>query len=229
MLSQNLIFDADDTLWENNVYYEAAIEGLIDLVDHPSLTRKQVRDVIDETERENIRRRGYGAEVFEDSLLNALCALRGSDTPDAAEVEKIAALCAGVHDMEMVLISGVESTLEMLSERHRLFLLTKGCEKEQLRKVEKSGLAGYFAEAVVVPEKDVSAYRSFSAARNLPVEHTWMIGNSLRSDINPALACGLGAVFVPHPMTWSLEADRVPDPSPRFLTVPRFGALGDHF
>lgn len=229
MEPQHLIFDADDTLWENNVFYEATIEGFIDLVDHAELSRTQVRAAVDEAERENIRRHGYGADIFMSSLMNCLRTLRQPHPVFPAEEAKVAELCSPVRNMQIVLIADVAATLDVLSGRHRLYLLTKGSESEQRKKIKDSGLAHYFEDTVVVPEKNVSAYRGFVAERDLPAQRTWMIGNSLRSDINPALACGLGAVFIPHPMTWSLEKDRTPESDPRFLTLERFGVLSEIF
>ncbi|WP_404955627.1 HAD family hydrolase [Streptomyces sp. 147326] len=226
---QHLIFDADDTLWENNVYYEAVIEAFIDFVDHGELGRAEVRSAVDRAELANIGRYGYGASIFQQSLLDCFCALRGVDSPKPAQAAEIARLCGAVHDMEMVLIDDVAATLDELGAKHHLYLLTKGSEPEQRDKIERSGLAHHFTAASVVAEKNAGAYHAFAARHDLPREATWMIGNSLRSDINPALSVGLGAVLVPHPHTWSLEGDRAPGPSERFLTVQRFHDLMEVF
>ena len=83
----------------------------------------------------------------------------------------------------------------------------------------------------IVKEKDAAAYRALIAERGMETERTWMVGNSPKSDINPALAAGLNAVFVPHGDTWILEHDEivVPDPPNRLLTVENFGMLREHF
>src|SRR6202008_5047265 len=103
----------------------------------------------------------------------------------------------------------VPETLQYLSKRHHLILMTKGACAEQTGKVERSGLKEYFAAVEIVPEKDEAIYRSVVAKYELSNDTTWMIGNSPKSDINPALSAGINAVCVPHGATWSLEHDEV--------------------
>jgi putative hydrolase of the HAD superfamily len=110
-------------------------------------------------------------------------------------------------------------------------MLTKGNPAEQSGKVERSGLKAYFSAVEIVAEKDESTYRSAIAKYALPADTTWMVGNSPKSDINPALAAGLHAVFIPHDNTWILEHEEVTTaPAPqRLLVVDRFGDLRKHF
>lgn len=119
-------------------------------------------------------------------------------------------------------------TLAELSERNQLILVTKGQRDEQLIKVEASGLRAYFSEVVVVPEKEVATYRNLVDEHLLDAERTWMVGNSPRSDINPALSAGLGAVYVPHPATWRLEHEEVMA-GERLLVLESFSQLSEHF
>lgn len=109
--------------------------------------------------------------------------------------------------------------------------MTKGAFAEQSGKVERSGLKEYFSAVEIVPEKDEAIYRSMIAKYGLDTDTSWMIGNSPKSDINPALSAGLKAVFVPHGDTWILEHDEVmvPDPPSRLLTVESFSKLREHF
>ena len=110
-------------------------------------------------------------------------------------------------------------------------LLTKGAPAEQAGKVERSGLKDYFSVIEIVAEKDVATYRTIIAKYDLSDDSTWMIGNSPKSDINPALAAGLNAVFVPHDQTWILEHEEVAEAqSPnRLLIVETFAGLREHF
>lgn len=225
----NLIFDGDDTLWENNVLFERAIEEFIDHLAHPTMSRDQVRERLDAIERVTVKEHGYGVEGFELSLVECLESLRGDRAPTDEDREAIRTACAPIRSHDIELLDGVVDTLCELSGRHRLFLLTKGDFAEQTAKVEASGLAEHFADIGIVREKDPAAYQSFVRARSLTPEDTWMIGNSPRSDIHPALAAGLGAVLVPHPMTWSLEIDQTPDGHGRFREVAPFAALTKHF
>jgi putative hydrolase of the HAD superfamily len=112
----------------------------------------------------------------------------------------------------IVLLDGVEETLEQLSRRFRLLLLTKGDPHVQEDKLDRSGLRHFFEEIHVVREKDTSVFQWLISRYELAPERTWMVGNSPRSDINPAVEAGIGAVYVPHPNTWTLEVEEVAEP-----------------
>ena len=109
----------------------------------------------------------------------------------------------------MEAIQGVAETLEYLALRHDLTLFTKGHPGEQRLKIERSGLGGFFAHAEIVKEKDAAAYRALALERGFDPGLSWMIGNSPKSDINPALEAGWNAVFVPHARTWTLERQEI--------------------
>ncbi len=127
-------------------------------------------------------------------------------------------------------MEGVVDTLEYLSPRHDLVVLTKGDAEEQNLKVERSGLREFFREIVVVPEKDIAAYHRVVREVQVDPKRTWMIGNSPRSDINPALAAGLKAVFIPHQHTWQLEHEDVPETADgRLLRLASFSELRKYF
>lgn len=129
------------------------------------------------------------------------------------------------------IIPGVPETLRYLAPRHHLILTTKGAIAEQSGKIERSGLKEYFNAIEIVAEKDVPTYRSILDKYDLDPESSWMIGNSPRSDINPALACGMSAVFVPHGNTWILEHEEISPAQPpsRLLVLEAFERLREHF
>ncbi len=129
----------------------------------------------------------------------------------------------------MELIEGVEETLAWLEPRHDLTLFTKGHPEEQKLKIDRSGLGRYFAHTAIVKEKDAPAYRALVETRGMQPERTWMIGNSPKSDVNPALEAGLNAVFVPHAHTWVLERQQVRQGPGRLLVLARFADLRCHF
>ena len=131
----------------------------------------------------------------------------------------------------MLFRSEVSKTLQYLSQRHDLILMTKGTIAEQSAKVERSGLKEYFAMVEIVAEKDLAAYAHVVEKLDLEREATWMVGNSPKSDINPAMAAGLHAVFVPHGNTWILEHEEVnpAPPTQKLLIVGRFAELREHF
>jgi putative hydrolase of the HAD superfamily len=110
-------------------------------------------------------------------------------------------------------------------------MVTKGAPAEQSGKVERSGLKKYFAAVEIVAEKNATAYASIIEKHKLQTDATWMVGNSPKSDINPALAAGLHAVFVPHGDTWILEHEELNAAPPRqkLLIVGRFSELREHF
>ena len=116
------------------------------------------------------------------------------------------------------------STIAALAETCALTLVTKGEEHFQLDKLAGSGLAPYFSHARVLRHKETSAYAQLVADLHLDPANTWMVGNSPRSDINPALQAGLGAVYIPHDDTWHQELEPLLA-SPRLVTLARFGEL----
>jgi putative hydrolase of the HAD superfamily len=201
---QTLLIDADDTLWENNVYFERAIAAFIDFLDHRSHSPAEVRQTLNEVERETILAHGYGLSSFTRSLVT--CYERLSAVPITEDqVRRVISFAQSVGSQEIELLSGVTETLAELSARHSLILMTKGNHSEQAGKLARSGLALHFSEVEIVPEKDPDAYRAVVARHGLAPASTWMIGNSPKSDINPALAAGLNAVFLFHKDTWVLE------------------------
>ncbi len=209
---QTLLIDADDTLWENNVYFERAIVSFIGYLNHREYTPSEVRKTLNAVERETILSQGYGLSSFTRSLLT--CFERISAEPLSEEKrERILGFAQTIADQEIELLPGVDEALAELSTRHRLILMTKGDEAEQAAKLARSGLAPNFAGVEIVAEKNPTAYRSVVARHGLDPDTSWMIGNSPRSDINPALAAGLHAVFLFHKDTWILEHEQI-DPAP---------------
>ncbi|MGA8161817.1 MAG: HAD family hydrolase [Acidobacteriaceae bacterium] len=227
---QTLLIDADDTLWENNIYFERAIAAFISYVDHKEYSREQVREKLNEVERENIRLHGYGLVSFRRALVTCFERLSSEPVPPEKH-ERILSFAQTIADQEIELLAGVAETLPVLAARHRLILMTKGNEAEQADKLARSGLAPHFTAVEIPREKDPAAYRQVCEKYELAPHTTWMIGNSPRSDINPALASGLHAVFIHHPSTWVLEHEHI-DPAPsgqQFLEVPSFAALLERF
>ena len=225
---QHLVFDADDTLWENNVLFERTVDDFIEWLAHPTLDPGAVRDILLDIERANAAAHGYGSKVFLRSLHD--CFGRLAERPTSVEdAEGIVSLAQRVVLQEVELVPDVAAVLGELGTRHDLLLLTKGDPEEQQRKVDASGLAHHFRSVRIVPEKDVAVYVALAAEEGLDPSTTWMVGNSVRSDVNPALAAGMGAVFVPNDNTWALEHDVLAEGAERLLVVERFGQLLDHF
>lgn len=227
---QILLIDADDTLWENNIYFERAISGFISFLNHHEFSPEQVREVLNEVERECIVTHGYGLHSFTHALVQTFERLAVEPLTPALH-ETIHGFARTIAEQPIEIISGVCDTLQHLSQRHRLILMTKGALIEQSGKIERSGLTKFFSEIEIVPEKDAPTYEGIVSKHRLPRGCTWMIGNSPKSDINPALAAGLHAVFVPHGNTWILEHEEVNTARPpqRLLTLDTFVKLKEHF
>jgi putative hydrolase of the HAD superfamily len=228
--AQTLLIDADDTLWENNIYFERAIARFISFLNHHHYSPERVREILNDVERENIVTHGYGLHSFAHALV--ACFEKLSADPVSPEMHAtIQSFAHAIADHPVEMLPNVPETLQHLSSRHHLILMTKGAFAEQSGKVERSGLKDYFAAVEIVAEKDEAVYRSMVGKYGLSNDTTWMIGNSPKSDINPALAAGLNAVFVPHGDTWILEHDDLMEATPpqRLLTVDSFGELREHF
>jgi putative hydrolase of the HAD superfamily len=227
-MSLILWIDADDTLWENNVFFERAFEEFACYLSHSRMTHEQVRDVLDSIEHVNNRIHGYGSANFARNLeqcFERLCE-REITPADRARIRRFGDELAR-HPIEI--IDGVRETLECLSRRHYLVMFTKGNPAEQQDKIDRSGLSAYFRDVRIVREKDVRAYQDTLAANHWEAGTCWMIGNSPKSDINPALAAGLGAVYIPHPRTWHLEQEPVPGSHARLRIAGRFADLQQIF
>src|SRR5262245_17668822 len=228
---QSLLIDADDTLWENNVYFEQAIANFMRMLNHQEMSTEEVRHFLNQVERETILERGYGAHSFAHSLVT--CFERLADRPVTPELhEFVWGFAHQVATAPIELIAGVTETLQHLSRQgHHLILMTKGNFTEQSGKVERSGVKDYFAAVEIVAEKNPGTYKDTVQKYALEAGATWMVGNSPRSDINPAMAAGINAVFVPHDNTWVLEHESV-NAAPeglRLLQVQRFAELRKHF
>lgn len=226
---QHLLIDADDTLWENNIYFEAAFERFVDYLEHSTLTAPEIRSILDEIELANIKVHGYGSLNFARNL--AQCYERLAERVVRPEdVERVKGFALEILEQPVEIIPGVPETLEYLASRHDLTLFTKGHPEEQKLKIDRSGLGIYFGHTAIVKEKDAQAYAKLAAERGLDRAKTWMIGNSPKSDINPALEAGLNAVFVPHARTWALEKQALMSPGERrLLVVEEFAGLREIF
>jgi putative hydrolase of the HAD superfamily len=205
-----LIFDADDTLWENNVHFERVAAGFFAWLAHPD--DAHARAVHREVEQATVRTHGYGTASFLRTLHDTVERLRDRP-PTAAERAEVDAMAAVLARHEVELVPGADEVLTALGRGHDLRLLTKGQVAEQQAKIDASGLAGHFTSTHIVAEKTVATYRGLVDELSLRPERTWMIGNSPRSDILPARAAGLHAVHVPHPSTWLHEHAEITDPA----------------
>ena len=228
MARHTLLIDADDTLWENNIFFEKAIEDFISRLEHLGYTREYIRHILNETERRNIRQHGYGVRSFRRSLEDTYLKLAGN-LARREIVKWIEQMAQELESTPPHILDGVPETLVYLAKHHRLILLTKGEPAEQAAKVERSGLQPYFEAIEIVLEKDSGTYGRMIEQFKIVKSHGWMVGNSPRSDINPALQSGLNAIFIPHSATWELEKSELESGTGKLLILAAFRDLRSHF
>ncbi len=228
MARHTLLIDADDTLWENNIFFESAVDNFISQVEQLGYTREYIRHILNETERRNIRQHGYGVRSFGRSLEATYLKLAGN-LARREIVQGVERMVAELEATPPHILDGVPETLAYLAKHNRLILLTKGEPAEQAAKVERSGLQPYFDAIEIVLEKDSGVYDRMIEQFKIVKTHGWMVGNSPRSDINPALQCGLNAVFIPHSATWELEKCELESGVGKLLILASFRELRGHF
>ena len=220
-----LLVDADDTLWENNVYFDSVIGRTAERLTTYGVPEARTREALLAIERQRTRAHGYGSINFGASL-EVLCDHVGVGASIDELRPFLRAEIAALRRKRLEILPDVPDTLAYLRRRHRLVLFTKGNHDEQWDKVQRSGLRDLFHQVDVVREKDQGAYADATRRLGVRPEHAWMIGNSPKSDILPARAAGLGAVFVPHPGTWELELADLPEPDDLgTLRIDRFADL----
>lgn len=225
-----LIIDADDTLWENNIFYEQCIADFADLMAAHGFEREEALHTLEKVERERIPVVGYAPEEFVRSLIIAyqrLCAAH-QRSPEDEVADTAQQIGQRVVEYPIVLLDGVAETLAQLKGRCRLLLLTKGDRKAQESKLARSGLGPLFEAVHIVTEKNGQVLRELVTQYSLQPHETWMVGNSPRSDVNPALETGIGAIYIPHPHTWKFEIEEIADPK-RVIVLERFAELAALF
>jgi putative hydrolase of the HAD superfamily len=189
----------------------------------------EIRAAIRRHELDIIAEVGYGRGPYVLALHRVVRELLPAHHHDALSME-IERIGTKLLSRPCELLAGVEPTLRELSRRHRLLLFTKGQPTEQMAKLERAGLRALFSRVGIPLEKDATAYSLLLAQAELDPARTFMIGNSPRSDINPALRAGLrGAVFIPHPHTWELEDEELELAEERVVTITTFPQLLELF
>jgi putative hydrolase of the HAD superfamily len=211
---RTLLIDADDTLWENNIFYLRCLAQFREHMEVLGCSPDDAEEMLQRTELETIPEYGYGPQGYITALGLACERLLGEAgrERDETAVEAARRIGEAIVDPPMVLIADVEQTLRTLRPTSRLVLVTKGDEETQGAKIERSGLGPLFDAQFILPEKDPKAYREVVAELGSSPQETWMVGNSPKSDINPACKAGLGAIFIPHNHTWVAEVEEIDCP-----------------
>ncbi len=206
--------DADDTLWHNETIFRLTHARFVDLLaDHGDEATIEAR--MAETERRNLRLYGYGVKGFTLSMIETAMELCDGGAPPEVVREILAAGREMLgHPVEP--LPGVDEALAALSERYRLVLITKGDLMDQERKVAASGLGDLFAAVEIVSEKDRATYDRVFARHGTGADQAVMAGNSVKSDVIPAIEAGAFAVHIPYHVTWAHEIAEPPVDHPRF-------------
>lgn len=215
--------DADDTLWHNETLFRLTQDRFRALM--ADVAEAEVLDArLAAVERRNLALYGYGVKGFTLSLIETAMELTGGEPPGRIIADILAAgreMLA--HPAE--LLSGVEHALAELSGAYRLVLITKGDLLHQEQKLAASGLGDLFAAVEIVSEKDARTYETVFARHGTGAAEAAMCGNSIRSDILPALQAGAWAAHVPYPLTWAHEMAEAPVGHPRFAELATIGDL----
>jgi putative hydrolase of the HAD superfamily len=225
----HLVFDADDTLWESNIHFLEAFDEFVAAFEAAgvAIARDSIKRALSRAELDLIQTHGYGRGPYVLALRRAAAEL---SPPGAREMLDAGIERIGNHLIERhcAPLPGVTETLEELAARHDLLVFTKGQRDEQIRKLRRSGLQRFFSRVETPREKDVAAYHRLVRDADLARERTWMIGNSPRSDINPAVRAGLRAVYIPYPHTWEREHEELAADE-RIVELSSFRALAGLF
>ena len=217
--------DADDTLWHNETIFRLTHDRFAELL-ADRVERADLETRLAETERRNLRLYGYGVKGFTLSMIETAMELCHGEAPSAVIREILAAgreMLA--HPVET--LPGVDEALAELSERYRLVLITKGDLMDQERKLAASGLGDLFAAVEIVSEKTADTYARVFARHGTGAGEAVMAGNSMKSDVLPAIEAGAWGVHIPYHITWAHELADAPEGHPRYVSLARIGELPD--
>jgi putative hydrolase of the HAD superfamily len=214
-------FDADDTLWQNEQYYKLTEHHFRSLLadyaegDH-------VSERLLEAEKRNLAHYGFGIKGFTLSMIETALEITEGRAPSSV-ISEILAIGRDLLSHPVECLPHARDTLEALRGHYFLVLITKGDLFDQERKLAQSGLGDYFDAVEIVSDKTATTYRRIFGKHGEGPERGMMIGNSLKSDVVPAIAAGAWGVFVPHELTWVLEHVDKPAEAPRFREIPDLG------
>ncbi len=226
---KRIIFDADDTLWDNNKFYVNASNAFFNICEQAGYDKEEAINNFDELELKIVKERGYGSKHYIyilESLFNYYNNLNHNKLNKNEFDKLLSDFTSHTHNKPLI-FPGVHETLEKLQQRYDLFILTKGNIKEQNRKVKNSGLSKYFKDIFVVPEKDDATYLSIFKQHKWNSRESCMVGNSPKSDINPALRLGMYAIFIPYPHTWKLDNEAIMAGNKNLFEVKNFQSVTD--
>ena len=217
--------DADDTLWHNEKTFREAEQYFVQLLGCCA-DKKIIERTLFSTIARNLGLYGYGFKSFTLSMIETASHVYNEAIPSST-MREIISLGQSLMDKPVNLIDGVVEGLETLHKNYRLLLISKGDLVEQQRKLEKSGLKSYFDAIEIVSHKDKTVYEELLKRNRVDGNEFAMVGNSLKSDILPALEAGAYAVYIPYDITWVHEMADEPDDNGRYFKIDKFADLPD--
>ncbi len=216
-------FDADDTLWQNEAFFRISQERFAALLaDHAE--PEHLAERLEAAERRNLGRYGFGIKGFTLSMIETAIEVTGERVP-ARVIRDLIETGQDMLAHPIDLLPEAEATVRALAGHYRLVLITKGDLIDQERKLAQSGLGDLFDAVEIVSDKTPATYSAAFARHGTGAETAMMVGNSLKSDVIPALEAGAWGVYVPHELTWGYEHAEAPRTEPRFAEIPALGAL----
>ncbi len=218
-------FDADDTLWQNEQFFRLTEERFQELLaDYIEADDASTRLL--DAQRRNLGRYGFGIKGFMLSMVETAIDATDGHVP-AATIGKILEAGRDMLSHPIELLPGVEATLAKLAPDYRLVLITKGDLFDQERKLAQSGLGDLFDGVEIVSNKTAETYDRIFNFYGDGTQTSMMVGNSLKSDVLPAIEVGSWGVFIPHDLTWVIEHAEKPEGEPRFKQIAEVGQLPD--
>ncbi|MCV9939957.1 HAD family hydrolase [Boseaceae bacterium BT-24-1] len=216
-------FDADDTLWQNEQFFRLTEERFVALLgEHGEAA--EISGKLLEAEKRNLAFYGFGIKGFTLSMIETALEITRGQVPQSVIGEILAAGREMLtHPVET--LPHAQDTLAALAGRYRLVLITKGDLFDQERKLAQSGLGDFFNAVEIVSDKSAATYEKLFARHGDGPERALMVGNSLKSDVVPALAAGAWAAYVPHDLTWALEHAEEPTGHQRYRKLADLGGL----
>ena len=215
--------DADDTLWHNEKLFREAEQNFVQLLGHCA-DKEIIESTLFLTIARNLGLYGYGFKSFTLSMIETASHVYNEAIP-SSKMKEIISLGQSLMDKPVNLIDGVVEVLEALHKNYRLLLISKGDLVEQGRKLEKSGLKSYFDAIEIVSHKDKTVYEELLKRNRVNMNEFVMVGNSLKSDILPALEAGAYAIYIPYDITWVHEMADEPDDNGRYFKVEKLSDL----
>ncbi|PKP22527.1 MAG: HAD family hydrolase [Bacteroidetes bacterium HGW-Bacteroidetes-21] len=212
-----IAFDADDTLWVNEPYYQASEKKFEEILSTYAPGCEARKELV-KTDIQNVDIYGYGVKGFVLSMIETALRLTDHNIPQPV-IHDLINLGKDMLQMPIELLDGVEATLNNLKGRYRLILATKGDLLDQQRKLKKSGLIDCFDHIEIMSDKQEADYTDLLRRLKILPEQFMMIGNSIKSDILPVLAIGGLAVHIPYHVLWEHEKVEKPASSDRFAEV----------